>query len=103
MSRQRIVFTTAVAVVAFVSGGWFMQQGSRRDDNVYQRARLFDDVMSHIADYYVDPIDERQLYNMAISGMVNELHDPYSVFLSGRSLSGMNEITTGNSPPASTR
>ena len=96
MSRQRIVFTTAVAVVAFVSGGWFMQQGSRRDDNVYQRARLFDDVMSHIADYYVDPIDERQLYNMAISGMVNELHDPYSVFLSGRSLSGMNEITTGN-------
>jgi len=96
MSRQRIIFTTAVAVVAFVSGGWFMQQGSRRDDNVYQRARLFDDVMSHIADYYVDPIDERQLYNMAISGMVNELHDPYSVFLSGRSLSGMNEVTTGN-------
>jgi len=96
MSRQRIIITTAVAVVAFVSGGWFMQQGSRRDDNVYQRARLFDDVMSHIADYYVDPIDERQLYNMAISGMVNELHDPYSVFLSGKSLAGMNEVTTGN-------
>ena len=96
MSRQRIIVTTAVAVVAFVSGGWFMQQGSRRDDSVYQRARLFDDVMAHISDYYVDPIDERQLYNMAISGMVSELHDPYSVFLSGRSLSGMNEITTGN-------
>ena len=96
MSRQRIVLTTAVAVVAFLSGGWFMQQGSRRDDNVYQRARLFDDVMSHIADYYVDPIDERQLYNMAISGMVNELHDPYSIFLTGRTLSGLSEATTGN-------
>ncbi len=96
MSRQRVFVTTAVAVVAFLSGGWFMQQGSRRDDSVYQRARLFDDVMSHIADYYVDPIDERQLYNMAISGMVNELHDPYSVFLSGRSLAGMSEVTTGN-------
>ena len=96
MSRQRIIVTTAVAVVAFLSGGWFMQQGSRRDDSVYQRARLFDDVMSHISDYYVDPIDERQLYNMAISGMVNELHDPYSVFLTGKSLSGMSEVTTGN-------
>ncbi len=96
MSRQRILVTTAVAVVAFLSGGWFMQQGSRRDDSVYQRARLFDDVLSHIADYYVDPIDERQLYNMAISGMVGELHDPYSVFLSGRSLSGLSEATTGN-------
>ncbi|MGD0993360.1 MAG: S41 family peptidase [Gemmatimonadales bacterium] len=96
MSRQRIAVTTVVAVVAFLSGGWFMQQGSRRDDSVYQRARLFDDVMSHISDYYVDPIDGRQLYNMAIAGMVNELHDPYSVFLSGKSLSGMSEVTTGN-------
>ena len=58
-----------------------MQQGSRSDDSVYQRARLFDDVMSHVADYYVDTIDERQLYNMAITGMVKELHDPYRVFL----------------------
>ncbi len=96
MSRQRIVVTTAVAVVAFLSGGWFMQQGSRRDDSVYQRARLFDDVLSHVADYYVDPIDERQLYNMAITGMVKELHDPYSVFLTGRGLSGLSEATTGN-------
>jgi carboxyl-terminal processing protease len=96
MSRQRIVVTTAVAVVAFLSGGWFMQQGSRRDDGVYQRARLFDDVLSHIADYYVDPLDERQLYNMAIDGMVRELHDPYSVFLTGKDLRGLSEATTGN-------
>jgi carboxyl-terminal processing protease len=96
MSRQRIMVTTAVAVVAFLSGGWFMQQGGRRDDGVYQRARLFDDVMSHISDYYVEPLDERQLYDMAIDGMVRELHDPYSVFLTGRDLRGMNEATTGN-------
>jgi carboxyl-terminal processing protease len=96
MSRQRIVVTTAVAVVAFLSGGWFMQQGSRRDETVYQRARLFDDVLSHIADYYVDSLDEKQLYTMAIQGMVRELHDPYSVFLAGRDLTGLSEATTGN-------
>jgi carboxyl-terminal processing protease len=97
MTRQRtIVVTTVVAVLAFLSGGWFMQQGSRSDESVYQRARLFDDVMSHINDYYVDTLDERQLYNMAITGMVKELHDPYSVFLAGRDLTGLNEVTTGN-------
>jgi len=97
MTRQRtIVVTSIVAVVAFLSGGWFMQQGSRSDESVYQRARLFDDVMSHINDYYVDTLDERQLYNMAITGMVKELHDPYSVFLAGRDLTGLNEVTTGN-------
>jgi carboxyl-terminal processing protease len=97
MTRQRIILVTSVvAVVAFLSGGWFMQQGSRGDESVYQRARLFDDVMSHVADYYVDTLDERQLYNMAITGMVKELHDPYSVFLAGRDLTGLNEATTGN-------
>ncbi len=96
MTRQRIIFTTAVAAVAFLSGGWFMSQGSTGDANVYQRAKLFDDVLSHVADYYVDTLNEGQLYNMAIDGMVKELHDPYSVYLTGRDLTGLNEVTTGN-------
>lgn len=96
MSRQRIIVTTAVAVLAFLSGGWFMQQGTRRDDSVYQRARLFEDVLAHLADYYVDSLDERQLYQMAIDGMVRELHDPYSVFLDQRDIRSLSEATTGN-------
>lgn len=97
MTRQRtILVTSVVAVVAFLSGGWFMQQGTRSDESVYQRARLFDDVLSRVADDYVDTLNERQLYDMAITGMVKELHDPYSVFLTGRDLSGLNEVTTGN-------
>ena len=97
MTRQRIILVTSViAVAAFLSGGWFMQQGSRADESVYQRAKLFDEVLSHVSDYYVDTLDERQLYNMAITGMVKELHDPYSVFLTGRDLTGLNEVTTGN-------
>ena len=60
MSRQRIVVTTVVAVVAFVSGGWLMQRqgsGGEGDSSVYQQARLFDDVLSHVSDYYVDSLD----------------------------------------------
>ncbi|MBI1722822.1 MAG: PDZ domain-containing protein [Gemmatimonadetes bacterium] len=96
MSRQRVIVTTAVAVVAFLSGGWFMQQGTRRGESVYQSARLFDDVLSHVADYYVDPVDERQLYRMAIDGMLRELRDPYTVFLDQRDMRSLSEQTTGN-------
>jgi carboxyl-terminal processing protease len=96
MSRQRILITAVVAVVAFLSGGWFMQQGTRQDESVYQRARLFDDVLTHVADYYVDSLDQRQLYRMAIDGMLEELRDPYSGFLEAKDFRGLNEQTTGN-------
>jgi len=99
MSRQRIVVTTVVAIVAFVSGGWLMQRqggGGPSDQSVYQQARLFDDVLSHVSDYYVDSLDERQLYRMAIDGMLRELRDPYTSFLDGRELRSLTEQTTGN-------
>jgi C-terminal processing protease CtpA/Prc len=96
MSRRRILITSAVAVVAFLSGGWFMQQGSRPSESVYQRARLFDDILSHVSDLYVDSIDQRQLYRMAIDGMLGELRDPYSGYLDGRDLRNLNELSTGN-------
>jgi carboxyl-terminal processing protease len=100
MSRQRIVVTTLVAVVAFASGGWLMQRqgggSGQGDPTVYQQARLFDDVLSHVADYYVDSLDERQLYRMAIDGMLRELRDPYTSFLDGRELRSLTEATTGN-------
>ncbi|MBI4541501.1 MAG: PDZ domain-containing protein [Gemmatimonadetes bacterium] len=96
MSRQRLIVTTAVALVAFLSGGWFMQQGARRDESVYQRARLFDDVLAHVAEYYVDSLDERQLYRMAVDGLLRELRDPYTVFLDQRDVRSLSELTTGN-------
>ena len=96
MSRQRVVVTTLVAVVAFLSGGWLMQQGGEPAQGVYQQARMFDDVLSHIADYYVDSLDERQLYRMAIDGMLRELHDPYTGYLDGRDLRTLTEATSGN-------
>jgi C-terminal processing protease CtpA/Prc len=96
MSRQRILITSVVAVVAFLSGGWFMQQGAGPTESVYQRARLFDDVLTHVADYYVDSLDQRQLYRMAIDGMLSELRDPYSNFLDAKDFRGLNELSTGN-------
>ncbi len=96
MSRSRIVVTSAVAVAAFLSGGWLMQQSARPEASVYRQARLFDDVLAHVADYYVDSLDERALYRMAIDGLLRELRDPYTGFVDGRELRRLNEQTTGN-------
>jgi carboxyl-terminal processing protease len=98
MSRSRVVVTTLIAAVAFVSGGWLMQQqgGSRSEPSVYAQARMFDDVLGHVHDYYVDTLDERQLYRMAIDGMLRELRDPYTGYLDGRELRSLSEMTSGN-------
>ncbi len=94
--KQRIVVTTVVAAFAFVSGGWLMQKGGGAGDSVYRQARLFDDVVSHVADFYVDSVGESQLYRFAIDGMLDKLRDPYTGFLDGRDLARLTEQTSGN-------
>lgn len=85
-----------VAVLSFVTGGWLVQRGVSNDGGVFQQARLFDDVLRHIDAYYVDSIGELELYDRAISGLIKELDDPYTVLLEGESFRRLTESTTGN-------
>jgi len=96
MIRHKGFVVAAVASVALVSGAWFLQRETEPAGSVYQQARLFDDVLAHVADYYVDSLDERQLYQMAIDGMLDQLHDPYSIFLKPEDFRQLSEATTGN-------
>jgi len=96
MSRRRLIVMGLVAALSFAAGGWLMQQQGQSSDSVYAQARMFDDVLTHVADYYVDSLDEKQLYKMAIDGMLRELRDPYTGFLEGRELRALSEQTTGN-------
>jgi len=96
MKLRKIVIVTAVAGLALATGGWLLQHEAAPAGSVYQQARLFEDVLAHVADYYVDSIDERRLYDLAIDGMLDQLHDPYSVFLKRDDFKALNEATTGN-------
>ncbi|MDP3909639.1 MAG: S41 family peptidase [Gemmatimonadales bacterium] len=87
---------TLVALAALATGGWFLQRETEPAGSVYQQARLFDDVLAHVADYYVDSLDERNLYQMAIDGMLDQLGDPYSVYLKPDDFRQLSEATTGN-------
>src|SRR3989441_7338814 len=95
MKRKRIVFVIVTAVLALATGGWLLQRSATPSGSVYQSARLFDDVLARVADFYVDSIDERRLYQMAIDGLLDQLHDPYSVYLKPDDFHALSEQTTG--------
>ena len=57
-----------VLVVALVTGGWFLQRGVAQSTNVYLQARLFQEVLDHVTEQYVDPVDQSALIESAISG-----------------------------------
>ncbi len=94
--KQRWGVIGLVAVISFLSGGWLLQRGVVSGGNVYQQARLFDDVLGHVAAYYVDSIGETDLYGRATRGMLEELKDPYSVLLTGDDYKSLTEQTSGN-------
>jgi carboxyl-terminal processing protease len=94
--KQRWGLIGMVAVISFLSGGWLLQRGVASDGNVYQQARLFDDVLGHVNSYYVDSIGETDLYGKATRGMLEQLKDPYSVLLTGDDYRALTEQTSGN-------
>jgi carboxyl-terminal processing protease len=94
--KQRWGLIVLVAVISFMSGGWLLQRGVASGGNVYQQARLFDDVLGHVNAYYVDSIGETDLYDRATKGMLEQLKDPYSVLLTGDDYKALTEQTSGN-------
>ena len=94
--RQRWGVIFVVSVISFLSGGWLLQRGTGVGGNVYQQARLFDDVLGHVSAYYVDSLGETDLYQKATQGMLEQLKDPYSVLLTGDDYKALTEQTSGN-------
>jgi carboxyl-terminal processing protease len=94
--KQRWGVIVTVSVISFLSGGWLLQRGTAAGGNVYQQARLFDDVLGHVSAYYVDSLGETDLYQKATEGMLEQLKDPYSVLLTGEDYKALTIQTSGN-------
>jgi len=96
MHRKNVFLFGLVGAIAFTSGGWLLQRGGERAGNVYQKARLFENVVAYLSEYYVDSLDEGRLYDLAIDGMLKELKDPYTSFLRAEDFRDLTVSTTGN-------
>ena len=93
--RYRAFVALATMAGALVTGGWFLQRGLDGTTSSVNRTRLFDQVVTHVAERYVDSLSRDSIYGDAVRGMLRELDDPYTVFLSGDRLARLNENTSG--------
>lgn len=96
MRRKNLMVVGLVGFIAFISGGWLLQRGGAQAGSIYQQARLFENVVAYVADYYVDELDEREIYDLAIDGLLKELRDPYTTFLRPEDFERLTVTTTGN-------
>ncbi len=58
-------------------------------------ARLFDQVLAAVSQKYVDSLSSEVVYDKAVSGLLRELNDPYTTFLSEARLGRLNEQISG--------
>lgn len=92
--RSRRVVAAAVLTGALVTGGWLMERGGHgaaRD--IRAQARLFDEVLQHLRRDYVDTLADSTLYRRAMAGLVDELHDPHSLYLDPERLARLEDST----------
>ena len=94
--RSRLFVVLAILGTSIVTGGWLLGRGMRSADaNPYAGAKLFDQVVSHIERYYVDSVPPGEIFDKSLVGMLEELGDPHSLYLTPDRLKRLNESTTG--------
>lgn len=79
-SRTRLwVLAVSTPIIAFALVGGYLGQ-ARGKDETYQHLRVFDDVVSHVVNNYVEEVDLQQAMRGAMRGLSDAL-DPDSAYL----------------------
>jgi len=86
--------TLAGAILTTQVAGPLLAQDSVRNTSVYEQLDLFGDIFERIRSQYVEEVDEADLIEAAINGMLTSL-DPHSSYLSPEDAVKMREDTRG--------
>ena len=79
-SRTRLwILAVSIPLIAFAVIGGYLGQARGKDDT-YQHLRVFDDVVTHVVNNYVEEVDLKQAMRGAMRGMADAL-DADSAFL----------------------
>ena len=79
--KRSVVAPFLVVFFSVITGGWLLQEGVDRAENVYVRVRVLQEVVDRVESSFVDDVDMEGLYNSAIDGLLRDLGDPHSSFL----------------------
>ncbi len=89
-----LVGTVAGVVATTQVAGPLIAQETERNASVYEQLDLFGDIFERIRAQYVEEVDEKQLIEAAINGMLTSL-DPHSSYLSPDDAADMRVQTRG--------
>ncbi|MBI2796878.1 MAG: S41 family peptidase [Gemmatimonadetes bacterium] len=92
----RALVVAGVFAATMLTGGWWFERGLAGRVSVSSRTRLYEAVREKIRSSYVDSLDEATLNRKTVDGMLRELHDPNTVFLSPDRFKRLRERTQGN-------
>jgi len=98
--KVRAILVIVIGVVMGLSlsiGGGLMSGNQSLDKEAlaWEQARLFAEVLERVKRDYVEPIDDAELLESAIRGMVSDL-DPHSQYLDAREYRDIRISTTGS-------
>jgi carboxyl-terminal processing protease len=85
--------TIIVLIIFNISiGGSYLY--SKNSNELYEKIDLFSEVLETIKNEYVDEVDQAEVMDSAINGVLQSL-DPYSAYMSPKSFKGMQTDTKG--------
>ena len=97
MNRTRLLPSAVLLVAALVAGAWLVQRAldgeSRRER---EGARLLDTVMERIRESHVDSIPEEVLWEYAVTGLIAELGDHNSAYLTPERLERLGQSASNS-------
>ena len=88
--KKTILFFTIV-ILSFLNLNYSY---SKSTNELYEKIDLFSEVLETIKQEYVDEIDQAEVMDSAINGVLQSL-DPYSAYMSPKSFEGMQTDTKG--------
>ena len=83
-----------VLLVFFFSVLFLNKSFSNNDKNIYQKIDLFSEVLDKINKEYVDEVNQSEVMDAAINGVLQSL-DPYSSYMSPEMFNNMQTETSG--------
>ena len=89
---KKINFLITLLFLTFFLNTNYLQ--SKNSNEIYEKIDLFGQVLETIKQEYVDEVDQADIMDSAINGLLQSL-DPYSAYMSPKSFKGMQTDTKG--------
>ena len=90
LKKINTVGFTMIILILFSFGS----KAQEKETNVYQQLNMFGEVYERIRREYVEEVDDKELIEAAIQGMLQSL-DPHSSFMNAESFDDMQVQTKG--------